>query len=281
MSDSGSIPARSAHWQALARRWSAVGSPLRPLAEDLALVAAEAAAWSAAHGRAPRVLILGVTPELCRLGWPAGTTVRAADRSPDMIAAVWPGALDAVVCTDWRELGRFHAPASFDLVVCDGGLHLSPWPAGQARLAEVVATLLAPSGLAIFRLFSLPATRETPEAVIAALRAGAIPDMNRLKLRLGMALQASSESGVRLGDVWDRVAAAEPDLAALADRLGWAREHAEALVSYRGSDDRYHFVTTGDAVRALESAGRLRHARTHVPGYAGGEQCPTVVWERR
>lgn len=281
MPQEGTSPGGSSHWQAIARRWAEIGSPLRPAPEDLGFVATEAAAWSAAHGRPPRVLILGVTPELCRLGWPAGATVRAADRSPDMVAAVWPGDPSAVVCSDWRALGKVHPPGTFDIVVCDGGLHLASHPDGQRELAGCVADLLAPGGLAIFRLFALPAASESPEAVLAALRAGSIPDMNRLKLRLGMALQRDTASGVRLGDVWDCVASVEPDLAALAARLGWSRAHAEALVSYRGSDDRYHFATREATLALFASEPRLRHARAHVPSYPAGDHFPTEVWERR
>jgi len=197
-----------------------------------------------------------------------------------MIRAVWPGSPSRVVCLDWRQLGRVHAAGSIDLVVCDGGWHLLPWPLAQSELATCIAGLLAPGGLALVRLFALPEVREAPEAVLADLLAGRISDMNRLKLRLGMALQRGPEEGVRLGDVWDRVATVAADLAALADRLGWPREHAEALVSYRGSDDRYHFVGRDAVVGCLEATAKLRCRRTHTPGYASGSQFQTIVLER-
>ena len=280
MAESSDNTSRVGHWQTIAARWSAVGSPLRPHADDLGFVEREASGWAARHGRPPRVLILGVTPELCRLAWPTGTTVHAADRYTDMIRAVWPGSPAQVVCLDWRQLGRVHAAGSIDLIVCDGGWHLLPWPNAQSELATCIAGLLAPGGLALVRLFALPEVRETPEVVLADLVAGRISDMNRLKLRLGMALQRTPEEGVRLGDVWDCVAAVAPDLAVLADCLGWPREQAEALVSYRGSDDRYHFISQVVATRCLESTGNLRCVRAHLPGYPMGAQFPTIVVER-
>lgn len=276
-----SSPGDSAHWSQIARRWEAIGSPLRPHVEDLGFVEREATEWATRHGRPPRVLILGVTPELCRLAWPAGATVHAADRSADMIRAVWPGSPSQVVCLEWRQLGRVHSAGSIDLIVCDGGWHLLPWPLAQSELATCIANLLAPGGLAIIRLFALPDVRETPEAVVADLLAGRITDMNRLKLRLGMALQRSPEEGVRLGDVWDCVTSVAPDMATLADRLCWPRDQTEALVSYRGSNDRYYFVSRSTAVECLEQTGVLTSVRTHQPLYPAGPQFPTIVLERQ
>ncbi|HAZ65707.1 MAG TPA: hypothetical protein DCY41_03005 [Opitutae bacterium] len=275
-----SSPASHNHWRTIALRWAEIGAPLRPVAEDLKFVADEASGWAKQQGRAPRVLILGVTPELCGLDWPKGTSVCAVDQSPDMIRAVWPGDPAQVTSANWLDVGSVHAPGSFDIVVCDGGLHLLPYPDGQSRLSEVVAKLLAPRGLVIVRLFALPKVSESIAQVLAALANGKVTDMNRLKLRVGMALQKDSTTGACLGDVWNCIAAVEPDLAALARRLGWRREHAEALVSYRESSSRYYFSTSQAAIDCLESSGQLRCVRTHLPSYADAEQFPTVVWER-
>ncbi|NTV97004.1 MAG: class I SAM-dependent methyltransferase, partial [Thiobacillus sp.] len=96
---------------------------MRPVPEDLAFIETVLSDWCGqAGGRAPRGLILGVTPELYRLPWPDRSLVRAADRTPEMIEYVWPGAAEAVLHSDWRELDV--ADASFDIVLCDGGLHL-------------------------------------------------------------------------------------------------------------------------------------------------------------
>ena len=197
-----------------------------------------------------------------------------------MIRAVWPGDPAQVTTSNWLDVGSVHAPGSFDIVVCDGGLHLLPYPDGQSRLSEVIATLLAPKGLAIVRLFALPKVTENLDKVLADLANGKITDMNRLKLRVGMALQKDSTTGACLGDVWNCIAAVEPDLAILAQRLGWRREHAEALVSYQGSSSRYYFSRPQTAIECLESSGQLRCVRTHLPSYPAAEQFPTVVWER-
>lgn len=273
-------PARHSHWEAIARRWAEVGSPLRPAPADTAFVAAEAADWARTHGRAPRVLLLGVTPELLHLTWPEGTTVRAADRSRDMIRAVWQGKPEQVACADWLALDTLMRPESFDLVLCDGGLHLQDYPVGQRRLAEVIGRLLAPEGRAVLRLFLPPAQKETSKGVLTALAAGQISDMNRLKLRLGMSLQKSPTTGVALSEVFRRLHSAEPDLAALAQRRGWTVPHATAIESYRDSADSYYFVTQDEAVALFRDTGKFRLLRTLTPAYADGERFPTVVFER-
>jgi hypothetical protein len=64
-------------WSVYARQWDLLGPPLRPSAEDTRIVDAELAAWTSVHRRAPRALLLGVTPELAGAAWryDAGTAV--------------------------------------------------------------------------------------------------------------------------------------------------------------------------------------------------------------
>ena len=60
------------HWAEIARRWQQVGPPLRPSVQDIAFYTR-----AIADITAPRALILGVTPELYHLPWPAGANGRA------------------------------------------------------------------------------------------------------------------------------------------------------------------------------------------------------------
>jgi len=269
--------ADSAHWREISRHWAQVGSPLRPSPADVAIIAEVARGWSHVHGRAPRVLILGVTPELCRLPWPEGSVVRALDRSVDMVKAVWPGEPAAATCGDWLALDRFFPPASFDLICCDGGLGMLSHPAGQQSLARLMKEVLAPGGRVLLRLFVPPQERETPEAVLSDLRCGRVANMNVLKLRLLHALTPDLVTGVRLGEVYRRLIADEPDFEDLAARTGWPLEHIAAIGSYRGSDDRYHLVDAVQAEANLASAG-LRLLARHGPAYSDANLFPTLVF---
>ncbi len=148
--------------------------------------------WNASRSRA--WAILGVTPELYYLPWPAGCDLLAVDRSRAMIDGVWPGAAAQAVEGDWLRMPL--APASRDLVVCDGGLILLRFPGEHEMLIEKLHEIIPSGGRCVFRLFVPPAERESVEEIIAALRAGQIANLNILKLRLAMALQPSTAEGV-------------------------------------------------------------------------------------
>src|SRR5688500_18216646 len=130
-------------WPKVAAAWELVGSPLRPDAEDVALVKAASDDWGSATSRPPRVLILGVTPELYGLAWPTGSLVRAVDRTKQMLSEVWPGDPKDAVHADWLEMDW--PDDSFDLVLCDGGWSLLDLP-GQHMLARRLAKIIAPDG---------------------------------------------------------------------------------------------------------------------------------------
>ncbi|MDQ6622553.1 MAG: hypothetical protein M3Y86_03600, partial [Verrucomicrobiota bacterium] len=68
------------HWQSMAAVWAQLGSPLRPSAEDQRGYGSFIFPWLQNFAQ-PRVAILGVTPELYYLPWPAGCDLLAVDRS--------------------------------------------------------------------------------------------------------------------------------------------------------------------------------------------------------
>ena len=270
-----------AQWAATARSWNLLGKPLRPGEDDVVFFRQALADWCSDNpGRPPRALILGVTPELYRLPWPKGATVTAVDRTPEMIEHVWPGPRSDALLADWREVPL--PERSVDLVFCDGGLHLLDYPDGQSRLCAELARLIAPSGRFVVRLFVPPTTRETPEEVLDALMAGAIPDLNTLKLRLWMALQETATDGVFQRQIWQWLRALAPSWRDLADRLGWSAEQLSAIDAFRDSEARYCCVTSDQAESLICKAtdGAFALERLSVPGYAAGAQCPTLVFRR-
>jgi hypothetical protein len=266
------------HWRAMALRWSQVGPPLRPSPEDIAFYARAINRWVLANG-APRVLILGVTPELYRLSWPSGTALQAVDRTRGMIESVWPGLRSAALCADWTAIPL---PAcSQDVVLCDGGLIMVSFPDGISKIARVLQNMLTPGGLFVTRLYATPDRRESAAIVLSDLLAGKIANVNILKLRLGMALQESSEQGVQLGHVWDTLQRVAPDLPRLAERIGWPIESLSAIEAYRESSSRYHFTTLAEIRRLFcDDPGGFSCETIDVPGYELGERCPTVAFRR-
>jgi SAM-dependent methyltransferase len=255
-----------------------MGSPLRPVDEDIRFVEEAVHEW-AGRSRAPRALLLGVTPEIYRLTWPSGTDLIAVDRTPAMIHAVWPGPRSAVRCADWTSMDL--PAASRDIVMCDGGWHLLAYPTEQQALVRVLARVVADHGRVILRLFVPPRVRERPEDVLADLADGHIPNLNVLKLRLGMSMMASVAEGVELAAIWRRLNDAHPDLDALADRLGWSRDHARAIHAYRTSHARYHFASLAD-VRDMVSRdpGGFEVTAIREPSYHLGDRCLTMILAR-
>lgn|SRR5690606_13502793 len=266
------------HWEGMALAWEHAGSPLRPATEDVEVFQRFANEWIERR-RVPRVLLLGVTPELYRLAWPEGRDFVAVDRTPTMIERVWPGRADEVVRAGWLDLPL--PPASRDLALCDGGLHLLDYPRGQQTLADRLHAVVAPGGRVILRLFVPPENPESAEEVLADLSAGRIANLNLLKLRLGMALQGSPESGVAVKSVWAALHEAVPDREGLARRLGWSAEQLATIDAYRESAARYHFVSLEQATALFCADGRFVFRGHHRPAYVLGERCPLVVFERQ
>ena len=266
------------HWSAIATTWEQVGPPLRPSPKDIKCFHDEIADWAARFG-GPRTLILGVTPELFHLDWPAGTSLLALDNTPGMINALWPGPRNSVICGDWRAVPL--RDESRDLVLCDGGLHLLDHPQGHRQFAETLRRVVVAGGRCLFRLFTPPDKPESPHQVFESLWSGGIDNLNQLKMRLGMAMQANPEEGVALHAVWQAIARHAPDLDRLATDLGWPIAHLRAIESYRDSPNAYHFLTVEQVETIFcSSTGGFDLMRVHQPSYSLGERCPMVVLQR-
>lgn len=226
------------------------GAPLRPGPEDLAAIQRVIDRWRADHAdAAPRGLILGNTPELHAVAWHCA-----------------PAVLSQAV---WRDIPL--PPASIDIAVCDGGLQRLPHPAGQREMLASLHGVLAPGGLAVFRLFAPSPVAESPADVFRALLDGRIPDPARLRLRLWSALQQDATEGVSPAEARQ----------ALHDLAGG--EYA-ALTGQLDADRdcriRHYLITPGEAVQLFTAAG-FERLSTAVPTYPLGRQCPTLVFVRR
>ena len=264
----------SGHWADIARQWKQVGPPLRPSEEDIRFCRD-----ATRHFRAPRVLILGVTPELYQLPWSPGADVIGADHTQAMIDCVWPGPRDAVVRADWTALPL--EASSREIVLCDGGINLLSYPSDHEKLARCLRRLIAPGGLCILRLFVPPKERESPQAVLDDLLAGRVRNLNILKLRLGMALQRDVASGVELAAVWNALHAAAPDFEKLATKLRWPIEHLLSINTYRDCPKRYHFLSEEEVRQFFcDDPGGFEIDAIQFPSYELGERCPTVIFRR-
>jgi SAM-dependent methyltransferase len=268
------------HWPLHARRWALVGPPLRPCEADVARFEGAVADWAAAAGRAPRALLLGVTPELAAMRWPEGTSLLAVDRSAEMIELIFPS--EGTPAGARAALGEWCAlpceDASIDVVLGDGAATLLSFPDEYARFARELARAMAPGGRLVLRLFAAPDPRETLEDVARDLDAGRIGSFHALKWRIAMALHAD-ERDVPVAEIaaaFDRLA---PDREYLSRLTAWTPATIATIDNYRGSGHAYSFPAVASVERVL--AERFDVTSKATPAYEIGERCPTIVWRRR
>ena len=266
------------YWSGISSRWNRIGSPLRPGKQDEHFF--ETAIFLAkALRQTPRLVILGVTPELYDLAQSHRVTTTAVDRTQSMIDVIWPGPAEAAYLGEWTDLP--FAGSSFEIAFCDGGPIVVPYPEGMRSLVRELHRVLAPGGLAAIRTFVQPTQRESVDVVLRDLLAGAIPNTNVLKLRLGMAIQSNTLAGVQVSAIWEALHQIAPDLKALARQLGWVPDELLAIDAYRDCDDRYHFHTLNEFAKVfVEEPGGFAVTSIHVPAYPLGNCCPTFVFRR-
>src|SRR5688572_33055129 len=100
------------HWIRLAQSWQLRASPLRPAQEDIRILEHEFRKWHE-NTRPARVraLLLGVTPGIATMPWPAASPILAAGYTRDMLRAAWPGAALGLqpVWARWRAVPRADA----------------------------------------------------------------------------------------------------------------------------------------------------------------------------
>ncbi len=268
-----------AHWSSFARIWDRIRPPLRPSTEDVACYAGHITEWARRHGP-PRGLILGVTPELCRLPWPEGSAVTAVDRSADMIERVWPGPRESAIRADWSRLPC--PDASIDVALCDAGFVQLSYPHQASAVVRSLRRVVRPEGLCLVRLCVPPDRPESPRDVLDEWRSGGIPNASVLKLRLGMSLQADSRTGVPLARIWQSLDQAAGDGDGMASVPGWTAEEASTLASYQNNPARYRFLTLSEVEELfLRRPGGFVVTSVTQPSYLLGDRCPLAVFRRK
>jgi len=267
-------------WDRLSLQWRKSGPPLRPAAQDIDLFQRLVADKCAAVGRtSPHAVLLGVTPEIATMRWPAKTRLLAIDCNMPMIRNVWPGnqlARAEAVCADWRMMPI--ADESCDVVVGDGCFVTLGYPEYDA-VNRQLRRVLRPTGAVVLRFFIRPDTPETVAAVFNDLRAGRIGNFHVFKWRLAAALQRDLKAGVRIADVGNAWTKAFPDPDAIARQLGWSTEIIHSMDSWHESSNRCTFPTLNE-LRDAFSPYFLEKA-CHHPNYELGDRCPILLMEPR
>lgn len=267
------------YWSRMdARVFLSIPPPLRPSAEDLAAYARLATRWQGA-GSAPRLLVMGCTPDFWDLPLPEGARRMAVDKSPAMLQQLWPGGLAHGMHADWSTLPV--ANASQDLVLCDGGFTLLAYPGAQRRVALEIARVLDRGGLLLMRMHPQVTPAESADTVMAQFLAGRVANSSELKLRLAAALCDNPRLGVALDQVWQvfhRSARAVDDLPRA---CGWPQQDIDRMRAYAGCMDRYTFPSLDEQVAVLATPGSpFTLIAVEQPGRPAGFSSPILALQR-
>lgn len=267
-------------WTPHARQWHKVGPPLRPNEDDLGLmISALEPVFLSHHEKCP-IAILGVTPELVQLPWPAAVTVHAFDHSEEMIASVWsphPKVPSAVASASWQKLpiedGRFCA------VVGDGSLNSLPSLGDYDEVLKELRRVMQPGALAVVRCFIRPDQVQTPEEIRQEVMARRIGNFHAFKWCLAMSLTDGPSASVEVAQIHSAFETYFPDRCALAQMTGWPREQIDTIDAYKNSRTRYSFPTL--AQMRTRCAPYFEVKAVDYPGYELAQRFPTLTLQRK
>ena len=262
------------HFSRIVPKWSHLGAPLRPSADDTAVVQRVVADL----GGGAHAVVLGLTPEILACTWPADIALSAVDHSPALRPARGPPAKgpqnSRVVLADWCAMPI--PSGTIDLVAGDGCYILQNFPEGYAALTREVRRVLRPAGRFLIRVFLRPDRLESVGDIARALAGGEIGSVHALKLRLLAALHGASGAGSRLDDVWQAWAPMSSQLPArLAGVSGWTAEEIVGIESYRGMDSRYFLPTLAELRQTLHAF--FREVECARGRHELADRCPTFV----
>ena len=266
-------------WETLASQWHARQPPTRPAPEDTALL--QSLVGEALAGcEAPRALLLGVTPEIATMSWPAGTRLVAIDGSAAMIREVWPAravAGAAVIRGEWGAMPL--RDGAFDIVVGDASLGFQLYPGKFFEVVGEVRRVLRGGGAVATRVYTRPEERESLDAIFADLLAGRIGTIDYFRWRVLAALHGDRSHGALFGDLWDAWAARVPDPSALVEALGWPPDAVEIMEALRHSRFPMIFPTLREFRQDL--SGAFVEVACESPACEDGDRNPTVVLRAR
>lgn len=270
---------RPDHWNEHARQWHHIGPPLRPAPEDVELFERLTEEVSRSADRQPlRAVLLGVTPEIAAMRWPAATRLTAVDRCEGMIAGVFPRehlrVPAEVVRSLWNELPG--ADGSVGLVIGDGCYTLLCGTEAYEAVTREVRRVLNPDyGRYLMRYFVRPEQAEPLDRVFDDLTQGRVGNFHIFKWRLAMAIHGTFEEGVGVHQIWEAWNERGLCSATLAVELGWPQEAIDTIHAYRGSAARYSFPTLEEARESLRP--HFVELACYYLDYEFGERCPTLL----
>jgi SAM-dependent methyltransferase len=272
---------KNSYWQHLAAAYELLGSPLRPLPEDIGIFEGAVDTWAAAHpGDQPRTLVLGATPAIALMRWPAATTLIAADESYAMMRTAWPGDRAPTrfgVCANWFRLPLLFL--SVHLAIGDGSLNCVRHPEAANAVCQSLRGLLTGDGLLLLRCYVRPEEPERPEQIFDDMFGGAILTFSQFKFRLYLAMPQDLRSGVALDDVYRLWASYSIEPARVAALTHWPLPEIQTIEALRDSSTVHTFPTLAEFRCLLHE--HFDEAGMVTPSYPLGGHCPIFILRPR
>lgn len=267
-------------WHQIVSDWSLVGPPLRPAAEDTAVMERMVCDWHRNSGRCDfQAGVLGVTPEIVGMKWPQFANITAFDKEPAMISNLWPREGipgTTAICCNWLSLPV--ADGTLDVIVGDGSLTQLAFPDEYRKVIRELARVMVSGGILVLRLFVAPHERESVDTVFEKLWGGHVENFNAFRWRLLMSLQENPDTGVCIGDAWEAWHSRIPSPELLANALGWPMDVVGVIDRYRSATTVYSFPSL-EAVRAVLEPNFYLAERI-IPSYQDGDRYPTVCFRK-
>ncbi len=266
-------------WDNQAKKWMAIGAPLRPSSIDIK----NKMAWMTEYLQPDRaglsVVILGVTPELIHIPWPRTTRLFAIENNHSMIDLVMPKFSAYVkpqaIAGDWLHLPL--QSASIDIVLGDGSYTLLQHQQ-YAQITSEIRRVLKPDGCFIMRFFSRAVISQTIEEIKNKILQET--NFHAFKFKLAMALHKNLQQGVCVKQVWECWQQHFfPHKASYKQKLNWTDAAINTIDNYKDMNVIYTFPTL-DEIRANFHPWFIEEAMI-IPAYDFGERCPTFKFRKK
>jgi SAM-dependent methyltransferase len=272
---------KNSYWQHLAAAYKLLGSPLRPVPEDIGIFESAIGDWAVAHPvDHPRTLLLGATPAIALMRWPAGTTLIGADGSLPMMRSAWPGDCAATrfgICANW-----FRLPLPFSSVhiaIGDGSLNCVRHPEAANAVCLSLREVLTGNGLLLLRCYVRPERPERPEQIFDDMFRGAILTFSQFRFRLYLAMPQDLRSGVALDELYRLWASYSIEPARLAALTHWPLPEIQTIEGLRNSSTVHTFPTLAEFRSLLHE--HFDEAGMITPCYPLGGHCPIFILRPR
>lgn len=263
------------HWDNQAKQWDNITEPLRPSVIDIQNLTNWIHHLYKKNHKPLTVLLLGVTPEIVRVPWPAGTRLLAVDKNMTMIESLFPRMTPYIkpyaIAANWLQLPL--KPGSFDVIIGDGCYNSLAF-SEYAVLTKAIKSLLKNNGLLMSRFFLRPNFNESLDNLKQSIIKQEINNFSTFKLRLLMALHHDLNKGVCLNETWH---CWDQEFKNLVCSLKcWTDGAMNVINNYKDKLIYYTFPTLGELKNHFKM--HLAEQEVFIPDYQLGECCPTFRW---